>query len=214
MINPVFRAMQAVVISNDSQKAELAGSGINDTVDITWISNPSEIPEGSSIAVMDLLFENDKARISLLEKFLPRTIIVNSVENTLAEIHPLFVRINAWNSLLSSHVIEAACSDKESRLVTEKLLMHFYKKVEWLPDEPGFITPRVISMIINEAFLALEENVSTKDEIDTAMKLGTNYPYGPFEWAERIGKEKIFSLLTRLSTSQARYTPSRKLGQD
>ncbi len=44
-----------------------------------------------------------------------------------------------------------------------------------------------MAMIINEAWHALAEEVSTKNEIDTAMKLGTNYPYGPFEWAEKIG---------------------------
>ena len=40
-------------------------------------------------------------------------------------------------------------------------------------------------------FLQLGENVSTRDEIDTAMKLGTNYPFGPFEWAEKIGLKNI-----------------------
>ena len=54
-------------------------------------------------------------------------------------------------------------------------------------------------MIVNEAFIALKEDVSTKNEIDTAMKLGTNYPYGPFEWCEKIGREKIRSLLQQLS---------------
>ena len=49
------------------------------------------------------------------------------------------------------------------------------------PDIPGFISARVVSMIINEAYFALEEEVSSKEEIDTAMKLGTNYPYGPFD---------------------------------
>jgi 3-hydroxyacyl-CoA dehydrogenase len=45
-------------------------------------------------------------------------------------------------------------------------------------------------MIINEAYFALEDNVSTKAETDIAMKLGTNYPYGPFEWGQLIGLKK------------------------
>jgi 3-hydroxybutyryl-CoA dehydrogenase len=56
----------------------------------------------------------------------------------------------------------------------------------------------VISTIINEALIALMEGVSTREEIDTAMKLGTNYPYGPFEWAEKIGMERVDSLLAQL----------------
>jgi 3-hydroxybutyryl-CoA dehydrogenase len=72
----------------------------------------------------------------------------------------------------------------------------------------GFVTPRVISMIINEACLALQEGVSTKEEIDTAMKLGTNYPFGPFEWMDRIGQDKIYALLLKLSRHQSRYLPA------
>ena len=68
-------------------------------------------------------------------------------------------------------------------------------------------------MIINEAFFALQENVSSKEEIDTAMKLGTNYPFGPFEWAERIGLKNIFELLTGLSKTQSRYEPAALLKQ-
>jgi 3-hydroxybutyryl-CoA dehydrogenase len=57
-------------------------------------------------------------------------------------------------------------------------------------------------MIVNEAFIALKEGVSTKEEIDIAMKLGTNYPYGPFEWAEKIGTERIKNLLSKLSVEK------------
>ena len=69
-------------------------------------------------------------------------------------------------------------------------------------------------MIINEAYFALEEEVSTKDEIDIAMKLGTNYPFGPFEWAERIGVENVYELLNHLSISNKRYKPSRLLQKE
>jgi 3-hydroxybutyryl-CoA dehydrogenase len=88
--------------------------------------------------------------------------------------------------------------DGQHKQKTEEVFSLFNKKIEWLPDEIGFVTPRIISMIINEAFIALKEGVSSKEEIDTAMKLGTNYPYGPFEWAEKIGMERIDSLLVRL----------------
>jgi 3-hydroxybutyryl-CoA dehydrogenase len=57
----------------------------------------------------------------------------------------------------------------------------------------------------------LEDKVSAKEEIDIAMKLGTNYPYGPFEWATLIGADKIFALLQKLSLHDKRYTPSKLL---
>jgi len=75
-------------------------------------------------------------------------------------------------------------------------------------DEPGLISARIIAMIINEAYFANAENVSTEKEIDTAMKLGTNYPYGPFEWADKIGVKNIYVLLEKLSINDPRYHPS------
>jgi len=60
-------------------------------------------------------------------------------------------------------------------------------------------------MIINEAYFALGDKVSTKDEIDTAMKLGTNYPYGPFEWSRKIGLKNVYQLLSVLSKEDHRY---------
>ena len=88
------------------------------------------------------------------------------------------------------------------------------RKAEWVPDVKGFISPRVVSMIINEAYFTLEENVSTKEEIDIAMKLGTNYPYGPFEWSKKIGLKKIAGLLKELSINEKRYEPSALLLKD
>ena len=57
---------------------------------------------------------------------------------------------------------------------------------------------RVISCIVNEAFLALSEGVASAEDIDKAMKLGANYPRGPFEWAEEIGIHTILQTLDSL----------------
>ena len=102
----------------------------------------------------------------------------------------------------------------ENKKAAEKIFSCFNKSTEWVPDIPGFITPRVISMIINEAWFTLDEKVSTKEEIDTAMKLGTNYPYGPFEWGTRIGLKNVYELLTMLSKINSRYTPSSLLQKE
>ena len=63
-------------------------------------------------------------------------------------------------------------------------------------------------MIINEAYYTLQDKISTKAEIDIAMKLGTNYPHGPFEWSSLIGLKNIYELLTVLSKTDTRYTAS------
>ena len=63
-------------------------------------------------------------------------------------------------------------------------------------------------MIINEAYFSIEENVNSENEIETAMKLGTNYPKGPFEWAAEIGHSNISELLIKLSQADLKYKPA------
>jgi 3-hydroxybutyryl-CoA dehydrogenase len=73
----------------------------------------------------------------------------------------------------------------------------------------GFIFPRTIAQIINEAYYALEEGVASKEDINRAMKFGVNYPKGPFEWSE--GKEVyVKTLLNELlqKTQDQRYRAS------
>ncbi len=74
-------------------------------------------------------------------------------------------------------------------------------------DRVGFVTPRVICMIINEAYCTVQEGTATREDIDKAMKLGTNYPFGPFEWAQRIGVKNVCKLLEAVynDTHDQRY---------
>jgi 3-hydroxybutyryl-CoA dehydrogenase len=189
--------MQVVVLSNDVLKEELLSDSSSLNEEIIWIENLHQINEHQNADIfIDLLF--DAEHITMLQSLLSKTVIINSVEKTLAEIDPSFVRINAWPGFLKSSTIEASSLNDKSKEVVQKVFALFKKKLEWLPDESGFVTPRVISMIINEALIALKEGVSTREEIDTAMKLGTSYPYGPFEWAEKIGMERVDSLLAQL----------------
>lgn len=76
-----------------------------------------------------------------------------------------------------------------------------------------FTYPRTVSMIINEAFFSLEDEIATPEDIDTAMKFGVNYPLGPFEWSEKIGKEIVQNVLDDLYgiTGDPRYRASIKL---
>ncbi|MEO6611558.1 MAG: 3-hydroxyacyl-CoA dehydrogenase family protein, partial [Chitinophagaceae bacterium] len=127
------------------------------------------------------------------------------------EMPGIVIRFNGWPTFLKRALLEASCNDATIKTAAEKFLAFFNKKIEWVPDIPGFISARVISMIINEAWYALEEQVSSKEEIDTAMKLGTNYPFGPFEWGEKIGIKNICELLNAMSKIHSRYAPAELL---
>jgi 3-hydroxybutyryl-CoA dehydrogenase len=197
--------MQVVVLTNESLKEELMSNVSSSENEVIWVEHVSQLHEYKESGVfIDLLFE--KNHIEILKELLPGLVIINSVEETLVETNSSFVRINGWNTFLRSSLVEASSLDQNNKQKTEEVFSLFNKKIEWIEDVAGFITPRVISMIINEAFIALKEGVSSKEEIDIAMKLGTNYPYGPFEWSEKIGLEKIKGLLEKLSKQQSRYT--------
>lgn len=74
----------------------------------------------------------------------------------------------------------------------------------------GFIYPRTISMLVNEATYALEDQLADKESLDTAMKFGVNYPLGLIEWGEKIGTTPILMLLDDLYhvTKDKRYAAS------
>ena len=76
-------------------------------------------------------------------------------------------------------------------------------------DRVGLVSGRVMAMIINEAYFTVMEGTANKEDIDVAMKLGTNYPFGPFELVENSGKSEILELLLNLHSESRdeRYKP-------
>ena len=136
-------------------------------------------------------------------------VFIHDVNQTL-EAYPAglsLVRMNAWPGFFGGPLLELSARD-DIRPKADAFLDTLGWDRSWVPDIPGMIRPRVLSMIINEACFALGESVSTRAEIDTAMKLGTNYPFGPFEWAARIGPDRIHGLLSTLARQDSRYQPA------
>jgi 3-hydroxybutyryl-CoA dehydrogenase len=200
--------MKIVVITNDILKEELLQQGFDEKADIEWMSDINAFT-GNTNVFIDLLFDTDRnKRIGILKNLNAELIIVNDVIETTENLTKKFIRINGWPTFLKRSVTEASCNDESVKSKAEEVLNYFNKKIEWVPGTPGFITARVICSIINEAYFSLEDEVSSREEIDTAMKLGTNYPYGPFEWSRLIGIKNIYALLNCLSKKNKRYQPS------
>jgi 3-hydroxybutyryl-CoA dehydrogenase len=199
--------MQILVVGTEDQRMELGRPLAGSEYDFIFMDHLAKDSAKSADAIIDLTFKPETGHIDLLVSLLPGTILINSTVHTISETHPSFVRFNGWPGFLGSTLVEAAAADPQ-RAIAQTIFEAFGKKPEWLPDEPGFITPRVVSMIINEAYMALEEGVSTRADIDMAMKLGTNYPYGPFEWAGKIGYQEIVLLLQKLALIHPRYQPA------
>ena len=61
----------------------------------------------------------------------------------------------------------------------------------------------MILAIVNEAFRAAGGGVAGEADIDQAMRLGANHPFGPFEWARRTGIHEVTMMLDALSDEDA-----------
>ena len=74
-----------------------------------------------------------------------------------------------------------------------------------------YVFARILATIMNEAALALDEQVASAADIDTAMRHGTNYPKGPLRWAEQVGYGNVARLLLALSDdpTDCRFAPAR-----
>jgi 3-hydroxybutyryl-CoA dehydrogenase len=64
------------------------------------------------------------------------------------------------------------------------------------------IAARILATLVNEAASAVAEGVATPEAVDTAMRLGTNYPSGPLEWGERIGLSHVVHTLDALHAAE------------
>ncbi|MER7717546.1 3-hydroxyacyl-CoA dehydrogenase [Streptomyces flaveolus] len=84
------------------------------------------------------------------------------------------------------------------------------KKVSVIGDVPGMIVARTVARIIDLAVEAVAKGVATAEDIDTAMRLGVNYPLGPLEWSRRLGGDWACAVLDNLHecAPTGRYAPS------
>jgi 3-hydroxybutyryl-CoA dehydrogenase len=200
--------MRIVVHTNDELKEELVSQGINSGCTIEWISSTEEFKMHTDAdAYMDLLFKDNRERLDILRELNDKPVLINAVvmPDVLTE---NYIRINGWKTFLKRNIVEAVSLNEKHTAIVVEIFAHFNKIVKWMPNENGFTSVRIVSAIINEAYFSLEEHVSSKEEIDIAMKLGTNYPYGPFEWSKKIGLKNVYELLSSLAKRNIRYEPS------
>ena len=112
---------------------------------------------------------------------------------------------NGIKTFINREVLEVSCYSEANLL--EETCKELSTDFEIVQDRVGMVTPRIICMIINEAFYTVQEGTSSREDIDKGMKLGTNYPYGPFEWMDKIGLNDVYELLEAIyeDTKEERY---------
>ncbi|HET6995199.1 MAG TPA: 3-hydroxyacyl-CoA dehydrogenase family protein [Chitinophagaceae bacterium] len=206
--------MKIVVLANAGQKDELMAQQNVVPSNLVWRTEP-DVPDDirGDDTCIDLLFDNTPDRLRKWQQLNPSLLVINAVSAVPGVAMFPHVCINGWNTFLKRSVIEATAPE-DLKEKTTALFSLFNKKIEWTSGIPGFLSLRIVASIINEAYFALEQQVSTKEEIDTAMRLGTNYPYGPFEWSREIGIKNIYNLLKNLGEEEKRYQPAALLKQE
>lgn len=155
-------------------------------------------------------------RLDLYEQFYPVPVLVNCVKDTLYHIYDEYFGnkerfslfgFNALPTFIQSPVAEVSILHHGFKAELVQLMEQLGWEYGLVDDHVGMVTPRTVAMIINEAYYTLQSGTAKKEDIDKAMKLGVNYPYGPFEWCKKIGISHIYDLLNGLyeTTHDERY---------
>jgi 3-hydroxybutyryl-CoA dehydrogenase len=108
------------------------------------------------------------------------------------------VGIHFFNPVLQMELVEVIPGHRTRPEVTEAAVVFarsLGKTVVRSTDSPGFVTTRAMAVLVNEAAWMLSEGVSTREEIDTAYKLGFHHPMGPFELADLVGLDTALAVL-------------------
>lgn len=162
-----------------------------------------------ALELTNIAVESKKRNLIELDRVLAPTVplISSSVTVTVADQtswvkHPgRLIGIGALPSLLSNGLVELAPSPSTNEIAlraAREFIEALGKESAVVQDSVGMVLPRILCSLINEACFAMMEGVATGRDIDTAMKLGTNYPTGPVEWAERIGVRNVHAVMRAL----------------
>ncbi|TYO69106.1 3-hydroxyacyl-CoA dehydrogenase [Rossellomorea marisflavi] len=111
-------------------------------------------------------------------------------------------------------IIKGLETDEETVEAVRKAARTMGKETVIINEFPGFVTSRISALVGNEAFFMLQEGLGTPEDIDKAIKLGLNYPMGPFELGDLVGLDTRLNNLKYLHEKLGdKYRPAPLLEQ-
>ena len=205
----MYRKMQIVVVAPPGIKAEF-DQKFTAVHDYIFVTDYNQIRNNLKEAqvVFDFFLAEDPGRLRLYHERKGLVVFCQAITVSLAqlvynaqmELACTLFGFNGWPTFLNRPYLEVALLKEEDKLILEEICKQLATEYLIVDDRVGMVTPRVLAMIINEAFYTLQDQTATPADIDLAMKLGTNYPFGLFEWTNKIGIGNIYKLLAALYT--------------
>jgi len=111
-------------------------------------------------------------------------------------------------------IIRGLETSDETADATQKAAIQMGKETVIVNEFPGFVTSRISALVGNEAFYMLQEGLGSPEDIDKAIKLGLNYPMGPFELGDLVGLDTRLNNLRYLHEKLGeKYRPAPLLEQ-
>jgi len=109
-------------------------------------------------------------------------------------------------------IVDSEDVSDDALALAQEFFASLGKGVVLVEDAPGLFLGRVVGSIVNEAMTAVQEDVASAEDVDLAMRLGTNYPIGPIAWGREIGGRRVARILQRLALAEGEeFAPHRSL---
>ena len=107
-------------------------------------------------------------------------------------------------------IVKTLLTSEETLKTSLDFVKSLGKETVVVKDSPGFVTNRIITLVMNEAAKLLEENLASIEDIDKIERLSHNWPMGPFELADMVGIDVLVDLLEGVyqQTGWERYKPA------
>ena len=164
-----------------------------DTADIVVEAAPEDLGLKRKIFAELETHANSGALLASNTSSLP----ITSIGQVLSDPSRL-VGIHFFNPVLQMALVELIPGHTTRPEVVEAaraFVARLGKTVVTSKDTPGFVTTRALAVLVNEAAWMLYEGVATRDDIDTAYKLGFHHPMGPFELVDLVGLDTAVAIL-------------------
>lgn len=190
-------------------------SRIHGTIDLNKAAKSSII-----IEAVDEIFDLKQKLLIELDRICPKESIIvsNTASLSLTKLASMTKRadriigmhfLNPVPKVSLVEIVRGMKTSDETFTKVEQLASRLGKTPIEVFEYPGFVTTRVIIPFLNESMHVLMEGVATAESIDTAMRLGYNFQYGPLELADMMGLDEVLAWMESLfhELGEAKYRP-------